>query len=432
MNKFFLSTILIVTSLSLSAQNIITYCGPSGLCDPNGLVVDKEGNIFTTTLLCNTIVKIDTARILSVIAGNGTAGYIGDDGPATGAMLNQPCGITLDRQQNIIFADVVNSRIRKIEAGTGIITTIAGVSTSGFTGDGGPATNAKLFNPSWLCFDTMGNLFFTDAGNKRVRKIDTFGTISTIAGNGVFGVTTGDGGPATVASIVPGGICIDSKNNIYVTQNSGPACSIRKISASGMITTISGDSSQYIYNGDQIPASAAHISPMGICIDREDNLFFTDNDRVRMIDRFGIIHTVAGNGVGSHGGDGGPATAAEMHNLSGLSFDHCGNLFVNEVGGPPYIRKISFNPACWPAKVPQVISNALAIYPNPAENEININNVSTSGKYVIVNIRGIIEQQGHLHLGDNSIPIKSLPPGIYLFELKNEVGEKIITKITKL
>jgi sugar lactone lactonase YvrE len=421
-------------SVTVKAQIITTYA--HGVCDPNGLAFDSNGNLFVATVLCNTIVKIDSTGVITTIAGTGTAGFSGDGGQATNAMLNQPAGIVIDKFNNVIFSDATNSRIRKVDAISGKISTIAGISTGsgtgGFSGDGGLATNAKLFGPGGLCFDSSGNLFFADGGNYRIRKIDTSGHISTIAGNGNFGITIGDGGLATNASIYPACICIDNMHNIYFTQNGGAANSVRKISSSGIISTIAGDSDLYMFNGDNIPATNAHLSPTDIKVDKfNELLYIADNDRVRMIDALGIIHTVAGNGIAGHSGDGGPADSAEMHNISWLNFDHCGNLYISEVGGPAYIRKVAFNPACWPAKMPEVVSNDLVIYPIPTYDILSIDNVKAQTKYTLLNITGIIEQQGILKKGNNNISLHSLPPGMYMLELTDEQGSRSIKKIIK-
>ena len=172
---------------------------------------------------------------LKTIAGNGTAGYSGDGGPATAAELYDPDGVNFDSQGNLYIADVVNDVIRKVDT-SGNITTVAGNGTGGFTGDGGPATAAELFGPFGVTPDSAGNLYIQDTLNARIRKVDTAGTITTIAGNGTFGLT-GDGGPATAAEVSEvQGSRFDGAGNFYVAQ-CGPSA-IRKIDAAGIITTV--------------------------------------------------------------------------------------------------------------------------------------------------------------------------------------------------
>ncbi len=415
--------LFIFWSLFVSAQNITTIAS-SGVYDPNGLVFDAYGNLYFTTLLGNQVKKMDTSGLITIVAGTGSAGFYGDGGPAINAQLNQPCGITVDTLGNIFFADIMNQRIRKIDVSTGIISSIAGIGPGGYTtgafsGDSGLAIVAALNNPTSVCFDDIGNLYIADALNRRIRKINTSGVISTIAGNGVYG-SSGDDGPAILAECSPNGdIHVDEVGNIYFTENGSIINKVRKINPMGIISKIAGDTSSYIYNGDDIPATAAYLNPGFITFDFDGYIYISDayNNRVRKIDGLGTIHTIAGNGIGGHSGDGFPATEAEIWHPSGLAFDKCGNLFVGEVGSPAYIRKVSFNPACWPEKISEIPTNNITVYPNPAYETINIDRVKTEATYRILNITGIIEQSGTLNQGNNSISISTLPAGVYVLEV---------------
>ncbi len=433
--RFFIFTIL--WSFSLDAQNIITVAS-SGVYDPNDLMFDNNGNLYFTTLLGNQVKKMDTGGVITVVAGTGSAGFSGDGGPAIAAQLDQPCGIATDTVGNIFFADVMNQRVRKIDISTGIISTIAGkgpggYSTGAYSGDGGLASAAALNCPSSICFDKTGNLYVADGLNRRIRKIDITGIINTIAGNGTHG-STGDDGPAFLAECSPNGdIHVDNTGNIYFTENGSSINKIRKINSLGIISKIAGDTSLYMYNGDDIPAHDAHLNPSFISFDSDNNIYISDtyNDRVRKIDGLGIIHTIAGNGVGSHSGDGFPAIDAEIWQPSGLAFDECGNLFIGEVGSPPYIRKVLFNPTCIPARVPETATPEPSIYPNPATSELNINGVSAVTNYAILNITGTIEQSGTLKEDNNSISVKSLTNGIHILKLIDYEGRKTVKKIIK-
>ena len=194
---------------SANAQNIITTVaggGPNNVpavsanINPEGVAVDAAGNLFIADIVTHHIFKVDTAGQLTVVAGNDILGFSGDGGPATSAILNGPIGVALDGSGNLFIADRVNQRIRRVDAATGIITTVAGNGSFGFSGDGGPATSASLANPMGVALDGAGNLFIADLLNNRIRKVDTSGIITTVAGNGGLGFS-GDGGPATSASL---------------------------------------------------------------------------------------------------------------------------------------------------------------------------------------------------------------------------------------
>jgi len=322
-----------------------------------------------------------------------------------------------------------------VNVATGIITTIAGTgygapTSGGYSGDGGQATSAEFFYPGGLHFDKYGNLYVADFRNNRVRKIDPYGMITTVAGNGVAG-SSGDGGSATAAKCIPNrNMCTDALGNLYFIDWGN--YTVRKISTSGIISTVAGDSTGIqIYAGDGVPALGAPIGPNGIALDEYGQLIIADNNnRIRSVDNSGIIHTIVGNGVAGASGDGGPADSAELYTPNGIAYDHCGNLYIAQVD-QPRIRKVAFNPLCIPSKVPEIVTNEVTIYPNPAETELNINNVKVRTEYVLLNITGIIEQSGTLKEGTNNISVASLPSGIHLLELVDEQGNKTIKKIIK-
>ena len=377
------------------------------------------------------VIKIDSTGTIAVIAGTGTEGYSGDGGPATAAELGSPAAVTTDSLGNVFIADVGNNRIRKITIATGIITTIAGNGTGSFSGDGGPAISAELYAPDGLYFDNYGNLFVTDANNNRIRKIDTSGIITTIVGNGTAG-SSGDGGMANAAECEPVfNVCIDAVSNLYFIDNKN--ATIRKVNTSGVISTIAGNSTgMWAYAGDEVPALGAPMAPLALAFDKNGLLTIADgeNERIRRIDNSGIIHTIAGNGTQGDSGDGGSADSAELYTPSGIAYDTCGNLYISQVD-EPRIRKVSFNPACWPERVPQIIKTDVTIYPNPAYETINIDNVTTQTNYEVINITGIIEQSGALKAGNNSIAVQALPMGVHLLQITDNEGRKTITKIIK-
>jgi len=298
--------------------------------------------LFSASLLS---LNNSTAQVLTTFAGNGVGGYSGDGGPATSAQIYTPWGLMEDKNGNIYIGDDDNSLIRKVDP-SGIITTIAGNNIQGDTGDGGPATQAEIAAPISMCMDNSGNIYFIDGSNFLVRKIDKNGIITTIAGKGAPN-TLGDGGPAINAKFEnPTQICIDNAGNLYVTdvvQNR-----IRKIDTNGIITTIAGSGSLGApggYSGDNGPANSATLNgPMGMAIAPSGDIYFADayNYVIRKIDKNGIITTVYGKGTYGYSGDNGPATAAQWNIIYALFIDKNNNIYF----GDPFnyaVRKIDVN-----------------------------------------------------------------------------------------
>ena len=250
----------------------------------SGVAVDASGNLFIADLYNNRIRKVSAGGIITTVAGNGVTNpqsgmgsFSGDGGPATSAGLNAPRGVAVDTSGNLFIADIYNNRIRKVSA-SGIITTVAGNGTTGFSGDGGPAISAALDFPYGIAVDTAGNLFFTDYGNNRVRKVSASGTITTVAGNGTQGFT-GDGGPATSAELnYAKGLAVDASGNLFLADFGNSV--IRKVSTSGIITTVAGDGT-WGYSGDGGPAASAELNwPAGLAMDASGDLFIADNSSV--------------------------------------------------------------------------------------------------------------------------------------------------------
>lgn len=278
-------------------------------------------------------------QIITTVAGNGIIGDIGDGGPATLAELNEAHVAVTDAMGNVYIADEYSNRIRKVNT-SGIITTIAGT-TFGFSGDSGPATAAQIGNVRAMRIDSVGNLYFSDVYNGRIRKISTSGIITTVVGNTAGGGFGGDGGPATAANLnLPADFVLDNLGNIYIVDESN--FRIRKVDTSGIINTISGPGVAGIL-GDGGPATAASFDyPVAINSDAMGNIYISDyyNERIRKISiSTGIITTIAGVGINGYSGDGGPATAAEIDGPNKISFDALGNLYFVD-GFNSRIRKI--------------------------------------------------------------------------------------------
>ncbi len=280
---------------------------------------------------------------ISTLAGSGTYGYGGDGGAATVAQLQYPNSVAVDASGNIYISDEQNYRIRKVAAATGIITTVAGNGTSGYSGDGGIATQAKLSEPHGIAIDGSGNLYIADTSSNCIRKVASSGIITTFAGicDGWGGGYSGDGGQATSALLfLPLSVAVDGSGNVYIADSANSL--IRKVTTNGIISTIGGSCTGYSsynfctkprgYGGDGGPATSATLNyPTGISVDGSGNVYFSDykNYRVRKIAAgTSIITTVAGNGTSGYSGDGGAATAAEVSKPWGVAVDSSGNIYV--------------------------------------------------------------------------------------------------------
>jgi uncharacterized protein (TIGR03437 family) len=310
------------------------------------LAADGAGNVYLVDTSCgedfcfaSRIRKVSASGIITTVAGTGTPGYSGDGGPAAGAQIN-PSAVAVDGPGNLYIADsdcdfnaCRGSRIRKVSA-DGIIRTVGGRETSGYSGDGGPATSAQLNQPAGLALDTAGTLYIADSGNYRIRKVSSNGIITTIAGNGLFNYL-GDGGPATAAQLSSEfhGIALDAAGNLYIADQFN--LRVRKVSPKGVISTFAG--SGYAYDpgyspsGDGGPATDAGLGRAeGLVADTAGNLYIADsyNARIRKVSPNGIITTVAGNGTEGYSGDGGPATKAQLNRPVGVAVDGSGNLYI--------------------------------------------------------------------------------------------------------
>ncbi|EIV95029.1 serine/threonine-protein kinase [Frankia sp. QA3] len=329
---------------SAAARIGTAYRGPAlsvqGL-SPYSLELDLDGSLLVSSLATDRIQKITPAGAANDFAGTGAGGSGGDGGPAIAAQLNGPGSTTRDKAGNIYIGDAQNNRIRKISP-AGVISTIAGTGTAGYSGDGGPATAAQLNNAEQVTTGPDGSVYFSDYENHRIRKIDPAGIITTYVGTGVAGYT-GAGGPATQARIDgPHEITMTDDGTLYFADLRSET--IQKVTPDGIISSVAG-TGEAGYAGDGGPARSAKLNGPSLSIGPDGRtLYLADyhNNRIRKIDPSGIITTVAGIGTAGSGGDGGPATAAQLKNPTSVVVDGAGALYIAD-NGNARVRRIDPN-----------------------------------------------------------------------------------------
>ena len=312
------------------------YAGDGGpaagalLSEPFMCAFDAAGNMYVAEAMNHCIRRVDRATgATATIAGTGAEGYSGDGGPATGATFNQPYSLQVDAGGDVYVVDRLNYVIRKIDAATGIISTVAGTGEVGYGGDGGPATAAQFREPNDCFLDGRGGLLIADVQDQRIRRLDlATGIITTFAGNGAK-ERRGDGLPATEASILGArAVCMDGAGNTYIAEREGNG--IRKVDANGVMSTVAG-TGEFGYAGDGGPAFIATWGgPKAIRCDHAGNVLVvdTENHAIRRIDAAtGYVTTIAGGRLGGEG-DGGPANEAAMDRPHGADVDADGNIYI--------------------------------------------------------------------------------------------------------
>ena len=311
-----------------------------------GLATDKQGNVFIVDGGNNRVRRVDAkSGIVTTVVGNGTAGFSGDGGPATSASINLPVisgffgsPIAFDGSGNLYITDIGNMVVRRVDATTGVINTVAGNGVPGFAGDGGPAVNAELNFPISLAVTASGIIFINDSGNFVIRRVDQSGNISTYAGQGGIGFCGDSGSAINACLFLPQGLAVDSSGDLFIADTGNNL--VRRVDgASQIITTIAGDGFQG-FAGDGGPALKATLNQLAdVGFDSQGNLLIVDNgnNRIRTVRASDqIIRTQAGGGTG---GDGGPAFQATLADPAGVTAGPEGDLFITELSNNR-IRKV--------------------------------------------------------------------------------------------
>jgi sugar lactone lactonase YvrE len=437
---FYANDVVAQVIITFAGTGTLGYSGDGGpatlaeLTTPSGVAVDKTGNVYITDQNNSRIRKVSPSGVITSIAGKGVAGYSGDGGLATNAMLNWPTGLAIDTAGNVYIADQFNNVIRKVAAAAGIITTIAGNNALiGFSGDGGPATNAALWHPADVGVDHSGNVYFVDQDNSVVRKVNTAtGIITTAAGIDTAGYS-GDGGPATKAKLnFPQGIAVDSAGNVYIADFYN-SC-IRKVNtATGIITTVAGNGMGG-YSGDGGPATNAEIyDASAVAIDDSGNMYISDyyNSMIRKVNAAtGIITTIAGNGTAAYCCDCNLATNAEMNYPEGVAVDKKGNVYIADFGNAR-VRKVtdSFHCLALHDKESSLLP-VLNIFPNPSPGQfcIRLSNLQSHEKTEIYSAVGAKVYETDLHELQTNVDLSDLPAGMYIFCLRSD-ADNIVRKL---
>jgi len=438
MKKFTVLLGLFILNIQISKTQIITtvagdsnsgYAGDGGqatnaeLFLPGAVASDNSSGFYIADQGNDVIRKVNSSGIITTIAGNGISGYSGDGLQATVAELNFINDVVLDKADNIYIADASNNRIRKVNT-SGIISTIVGNGVQGYSGDGGQATLAELNDPTGLDVDSAGNIYIAEQYNLVIRKVNTSGIITTIAGNNTNNYT-GDNGQATLAAIgVPTGVGVDLSGNVYIADNDHNV--IRKVNTSGIITTFAGNGTQG-YSGDGGQATLAEFyGPWDVKTDLAGNLYISDqgNYVIRKVSTSGVVTTYAGGG--SHRGDGGPATAGQLLTIFGISVDKFNNLYIAD-NGDNRVRKVSPGSPSGFEEITQSDEETAKLFPNPNDGKFTVSLQGVSGKtqITVFNILGEQVYQSSLNTTNTQIDLSNEADGIYLYRVVTEIGNLV-------
>jgi uncharacterized protein (TIGR03437 family) len=372
---------------------------------PSAIVLDYSGNLFVADTGTQRVRQVTPSGIIVTVAGTGIAGYNGDQGQASSALLNSPGGVALDAAGGLVVADTVNQRIRKVSGG--VISTVLGTGIAG----SGPQNTAPLQtpvrSPGGVCFDLGGNLYVADTLNNRVLQAPPGALVATAAGNGAAG-SLGDGGPAPTAQLdLPDACAADAAGNLYVADTGNHR--IRKVTAAGIVSTVAGTGAQG-GAGDEGPATSAALSaPRGVAVDGSGNVYIADtgNNRIRMVTPDGIIHNIAGTSAAGFAGDGGAALPAQLDSPAGLLVDGSGDVYVADSGNNR-IRRLTPLPASPPVTPVQPSPPPAAVVLNAATMAAG---TVAPGELVTIAGTGLGPQSGVAGLFDSAGLVANLVAG---------------------
>jgi sugar lactone lactonase YvrE len=385
--------------------------------------VDKSGNIYIVFAVEGAIRKIAPTGIITTFAGNGFPGDSGDSGPATAAQIHAPTDVSFDGIGNVFIADAGGRKIRKVNP-SGIISTFAGDGTLGSGGDGGLATAAQFSYPNGIAFDNDGNAYVTDGDNNKVRKISPSGIISTFAGTGMASYS-GDNGPATAAMLNdPSRVAVDASGNVYIDDYGNNR--IRKVNKSGIISLVAGNGSA-VFGGDGMPATGAQLSaPVGVDIDGSGNIYIADagNQRVRKINPAGIISTIAGTGIAGYNGECILATAAELNHPYGVAVGNNGYIYVANYSES---RVHVISPSCKLSvdEIP-VSTTGVVIHPNPVQDVLSVVTADKITSLTVTNLLGQTIYNNVYSNEDVQVDVTDLPKGMYLVRINGTEVRKFV------
>ena len=427
--------ILLLLPLFTTAQVIVTCAGGGSaslgdggpaidaeVLQPFGMALDDSGNLYICSAYRIRKVSPGYGGIITTIAGNGTPGYSGDHGLGIYAQIAWCSDVFVDHHGSVYIADAANNCIRKV-TNADTITTIAGTGVAGYNGDNILATTAQLNIPEGIAVDSIGNVYIVDKENFRIRKVDTAGIITTIAGIGVSGFSP-DGSRADTAKLDSiESIRIDKIGNIFFADN----VRIRKIDTAGIITTIAG-TGIIGYSGDSGVAINAEIGGGAIAIDSAGNLYIADEgaNRIRKVDTAGIITTIAGNGISGYYGDNGNPLSAELRIPQGVAVSNNGDVYIGDTYNDR-VRLITMHPVGINAIASS--SGGISVYPNPANEEVTIT-AKTNNTYTLV----ITDVLGRSVYKDNftgrvQLPLNNWQSGFYYVQVMSENGYKEVKKL---
>jgi len=437
LSKLFYMFLLLSYCANSEAQGIInTICGNGiteyigdgfpatayALAGPTGIWVDKNNNVLVADYEDMRIRKIDPQDTLFTIYGVGSPGYSGDSGLASAAHLRNPDGVCMDTAGNVYITEWYNDVVRKVDATTGIITTVCGNGTGGYGGDNGPATAANMETPGAAWVDRAGNIYIPDYGNQRIRKVTAAtGIITTIAGTGIAGYT-GDNGAATAATLsYPNSVTVDTSGNVFISDY-GNNCIRRVDAVTGIITTIAGTGAAGYFGDGGLAIAAKMRHPNYVFADKKGFIYISDNGNnvIRAVNASGFIHTVAGTGEFGYSGDGGPATAAKFNSPASVYVSDSGILFIAD-GLNSVIRRVD------PAReaVENVTrDNAFSMYPDPCDGKFTlaIPYLHSETIVTVYNCTGQMISRSAISDQRTDMDLGHAPAGIYYVQCLSNIG----------